>query len=224
MSANDVLRLLRNSRIVEQAISEFETDIVSTIRFGSERADDYYGAGAVGHPPYFTRTERPRFIRSYYQLWGLTIMATPAEWQPRLESMTLKQLSRLYGMSMFPEGTVSIRLDGVRKGRQRDAMPLPPHLEAGLDMDLILNDEPFDWRVALKGEVRKHLADAYQRTHGQDLGLMWAGTQQGGSGDFTGMWDHRQPFLKKIFRGRYSKGPPYRKVLHLELWDSSGEE
>lgn len=63
--------------------------------------EEYYGPGARQHPPNLTQTERPRFIRSYYQLWGM-LKINEAEWQTRLESMKLKEHCHLYEMSQLP--------------------------------------------------------------------------------------------------------------------------
>lgn len=51
-----------------------------------------------GRPPCLTRTERPRFIRSHYQVWSL-MRLDPASRQQRLKSMTLKQLYTVYDVA-----------------------------------------------------------------------------------------------------------------------------
>ncbi|KAL8895446.1 MAG: hypothetical protein Q9207_008168 [Kuettlingeria erythrocarpa] len=208
ISAQDVLRLMRNSRMIEQAISEFEAHIVTRVRCGGERADDYYGAGAVRHPPYLTRTERPRFIRSYYQLWGLMRLETAAERQTRLESRTLKQLIHLYEMSMLPSTMALLR--------PRDAQ---------LDTLSVIEREPVERRVALERQILKHLEEVYQRIHGKDLIYIWVHAPEEGYGNFIAIWDHFQPSLKEVVCGRRSKEPPYRFFLDLDLWEHrSGEE
>ncbi|KAL8918372.1 MAG: hypothetical protein Q9208_007391 [Pyrenodesmia sp. 3 TL-2023] len=208
ISAEHVLRLMRNSRMVEQAIPEFEAHIVSRVRCGGERADDYYGAGATRHPPHLTRTERPRFIRSYYQLWGLIRLKTPVEWQARLESMTLKQLFHLYEMSMLPSTMTFLR--------RRDGQ---------LDTVSVIDREPVERRVALERQILKHLEEVYRRIHGKDLIHIWVHAPEEGYGNFIAMWDHFQPSLKEVVCGRRSEEPPYRFFLDLDLWeDSSGEE
>lgn len=215
ISADDVLRLIRNSRIVEKAISQFETQIVSRVKRDAPETEEYYGAG-VHHPPYLTRTERPRFIRSYYELWGLMRLRTAAEWQAKLEPMTLKQLFHLYEMSMLP--------DTIGRGRGEGVVPFPSRPETRLDT-IFIDHESVERRVALERQILKHLEDVYRRTHGKNLIRIWVHAPQEGYGDFIAMWDHFQPSLKEVVCGRRSKEPPYRFFLDLNLWeDSSGEE
>lgn len=66
LSAKDVLCILRNSHLVENAILEFEKEVFNknTEMFGVHRPD-------ARDPPRITHNERPRFTRSFYQLWGI---------------------------------------------------------------------------------------------------------------------------------------------------------
>ena len=61
-----------------------------------------YGSEALRHPPYLTKTERPRFIRAYYQLWGFMIIPQTV-WQARIESMRLKELYHLCDISKLTQ-------------------------------------------------------------------------------------------------------------------------
>ncbi|KAL8981332.1 MAG: hypothetical protein Q9205_003851 [Flavoplaca limonia] len=103
-SAKNVHQMLRNQSMVYKAIAQFESDIVSKVRTGGLRAEEYYGPGIDGHPPYLTRTERRRFIRSYYQLWGLLKLDNLQQRQSRLHSVSLKQLLYLCEMCWLPNG------------------------------------------------------------------------------------------------------------------------
>ena len=49
------------------------------------------GQGAHQHPSTLTCTERPRFIRSSYTLWGMMKLNDAFKWRSKLESMILKQ-------------------------------------------------------------------------------------------------------------------------------------
>lgn len=102
ISAKDVVKMLRNKRVLDAATQQFESEIVGRVKARGHRTEDYYGAGALQHPPYLTRTERTRFIRAYYLFWGL-MMSDHAEWQSRLQSMSLKRLIQLCEISWLPE-------------------------------------------------------------------------------------------------------------------------
>jgi len=109
LSVSHVLRLLRNVQVVEKAISEFNREIVCNARIapGPETGKCYYEGTTVPrsnrwrHPPCLTATERPRFIRAYYQFWSLLIRRDPALQRQRLESLTLKELYRMWEIPLL---------------------------------------------------------------------------------------------------------------------------
>ncbi|KAL8718020.1 MAG: hypothetical protein Q9225_004806 [Loekoesia sp. 1 TL-2023] len=214
LSATDIVCILKNARIVDKALAQFESQIVSRVKTLGHRAEDYYGDGVVRHPPHLTRTERPRFISSYYQLWALLKINNVAVWEARLASMTLKQLFHLYEMSKLPQSF----------GQGEEVVPPPRHPDAEAGTIFAINYGTSKERVVLIRLVLKHLEEAYRRTHGKDLQPIWAYAGEEGSEDFIAMWDHWQPSLKEVICGRRANEPPYRKVLDLELWeDSSGD-
>lgn len=55
-----------------------------------------------GHPPTMTRTERLRFIRTYYQLWSLLSLCSQQQRQRMDQITSLKQLYLLREMCMLP--------------------------------------------------------------------------------------------------------------------------
>lgn len=207
LSVTDVVCILKNARIINKAVAQFESQIVSRVRMVGHRAEDYYGDGAVRHPSHLTRTERPRFISSYYQLWGLLEINNVAVWDAKLASMTLKQLFHLYEMSKLPQSI----------GRGEEVVQPPRHSDAEAEPIFAINYAASKERIVLERLVLKHLEETYRRTHGKDLQPIEAYAGEEGSGDFIAMWDHWQPSLKEVIRGRRSNKPPYRKVLDLEL-------
>ncbi|KAI4150865.1 MAG: hypothetical protein L6R39_002145 [Caloplaca ligustica] len=215
LSAEDVVRMVKYSRFVEDAIALFETKVVSRVKTRGHRSEEYYGPGAVGHPPHLTRTERPRFISAYYRLWGLMKSKDAAERQSRLESMTLKQLVHLYELSTLPY-SIGSGGEAIMPPRDPDAEPGPIFATSHRTLRV--------W-AALERQILAHLDQIYQHIHGTKLNPIWANAGNKGLIGFLTIWDHWQPSLKEFICGRRRKEPPYRKVLHLELWeDSSGEE
>lgn len=199
LSAEDVRRLVRNSWAVGKSISEFERNVVCKVRSmslseslgegntilifspaGPWDAEKCYGAQR--HPPYLTRTERPRFIRSYYQLWSLMKLDT-AKWRSRLEAASLKQLMLLYEMSNLTQS--------IEPGEGRSDPELQHHTSFRRS----------DKRIELSREIRKHMDDRYRCIHDQELDDPWVLAKSDGYLNFIVMWDHwQQPFKDLIWR------------------------
>ncbi|KAJ5570015.1 uncharacterized protein N7459_009445 [Penicillium hispanicum] len=92
----DLLRLRRNSRMVEKAINVFDRDITPHIRIPTTDIDDEFYGGKP-RPLHLTPTERHRFTRSYYQVWSLFLLDRPSR-QQRYRSMLLKHLYVVFEM------------------------------------------------------------------------------------------------------------------------------
>ena len=210
-TVSDVARLMQNMQVVDAAILQFESKIVSKVRARGHRTEDYYGAGARRHPPYLTRTERPRFIRSYYRFWGLLTIDDPVERQARLQSMSLKQLIYLCEISWLPKG--------MGPGEEAIQSPVNPGVARG--------PEPakrYQARRALSKLVMEQTELVYRRIYGQDMEAIWVIAMDEGYDAFLVMWDHWQSSLLDVVCSRRSKEPPYNKGFHMELWEESSEE
>lgn len=204
-SASNVHHMIKIQHVVDKAIARFESDIVSKVRTHGLRAEEYYGPGIDSHPPYLTRTERPRFIRSYYRLWGLLSIENVERRQARLQSLSLKQLLYLCEISWLPHGM----------GPGEDVNP-----ETGA----MILQQRIQEREKLSKWILEHTESTYRRIHGQDMELIWVIAMDEGYGDFLVMWDHWHSSLKEFVCGRWAKEPPYKKELHLELWEESPNE
>ena len=172
-----------------------------------------YGAGARGHPPALTRTERPRFISTYYTLWGL-MKLDASKWESKLEQMTSQQLYYLHEMTKL---TQSI-------GRE-EVVPSPLFPDEPPDSVHSINSGRSDKRIALEERVWQQIQDNSQRIFSQDAlypdgyakheGFMW----------FVVMWDHWQPSLKDMVLhhsiSSIRLSPDDEKKY---LWDDSPEE
>lgn len=202
---SNVHQMMRNQSMVYKAITLFESEIVSEVRTRGLRAEEYYGPGIYGHPPYLTRTERRRFIRSYYQLWGLLELDNLQQRQSRLHSVSLKQLLYLCEMSWLP--------NGMGPGEDVDSQRRPA-----------IYQERVQARQELSKWILEHTESTYRRIHGQDMGLIWVNAMDEGYGDFLLMWDHWQKSLKEVVCGRRTREPPYKREMYLELWEDSPDE
>lgn len=165
------------------------------------------------HSPHLTRTERRRFIRSYYQLWGLMRLDRP-EWHSKLEPLTLKQLYQVYEMSIL---TQSIgREEVVPAPRYPDAEPYSPRA---------INEGRSEKRIALGECICRHLLSTYQRIHKEDAQLVGAYSLYEGSLGFIVMWDHWQSSLMEIVCRRRPKDRSSRPDFEKRyLWDDSSDE
>ena len=232
LSALGVRRIMRNAQIIEKAIKQFEEEIVCkvkskqnptktkkdnlkmlTVHFtaGGLPSAQYYGKGQ-GHPPYLTRSERRRFIRTYYQLWGM-LKLDHAESQKRLESMTVKQLYHLCEMCRLPQsiGNEEV-LPAQAKGKDLAKIRMvergrPPH------------------RNALRERAWHCLGQKYERIHDEDADEPWFEAKHEGYLDWIVLWDHWQPPLRALVMCQRGMMPPdIRSDLERELWDDSSDE
>ncbi|KAG7001885.1 hypothetical protein G7Y79_00030g064180 [Physcia stellaris] len=213
-SVRHVSQMLKNQNAIFKAIREFESQIVSRVKARGHRTEDYYGPGAQRHPPYLTRTERPRFIRSYYHLWGLLMIKDPVKRQARMHSMSLKQLLYLCEISWLP--------DGMGPGEEVTSSTRDRAVDPESKTEAY--QERIQAREALSKEILELTKLTYQHIHGQDMELIWVIAMDEGYSDFLVMWDHWRSSLQDVVCGRRSKEPPYKKYFHWELWEESSDE
>ncbi|KAJ5105831.1 hypothetical protein NUU61_003178 [Penicillium alfredii] len=210
LSALGVRRMIRNAHIIEKAIQQFEKEVVCKVKTGGLPAAPFYGKGQ-GHPPFLTRSERRRFIRTYYQLWGM-LKLDHAESQRRLESMTVKQLYHLCEMCRLPQ---SIGHEEV----------LPAEAE-GKNLEnthLVERGRPPDRDVLLE-RAWHCLEQTYVRVHDEDADEPWLEAKYEGYLWWIVIWDHWQPSLKALALCHRGMGPPTRLDIEKELWDESSDE
>ncbi|KAL8996352.1 MAG: hypothetical protein Q9169_004118 [Polycauliona sp. 2 TL-2023] len=209
-SAKDVMRIMRNKHAVEKAIVGFEREIVRHVKTRGIRAADYYGADALVHPPYLTRTERARVIRSYYTLWGLLSVDGAMERRAKLKYTSLKNLLYLCEMSKLP--------DGLGPGER-----VPSSLGGKFASTSETDKQRIEERGALSGIILETTNQTYRDIHGYEMELIWVMAMDEGFGDFLVIWDHWRSSLQEVVCGRRSKEPPYKKHFHWELWEDSDD-
>ena len=193
------------------------TTLISSEATGvpTEILEKYYGPGARRHPPSLTRTERLRFTRSYYQLWGL-MKLDPAKWQSRFESMTLKKLYEVHEISKIWQ---SIGREEVRPAhRFPDARP---------GSFSAINTARSKERVALSEKIWQYIEQIFQRFYNREADTVWMPDDlYEGTHGFIVMWDHWQPSQKFLLCGRRridpsTPRPPFEKQY---IWEDSSDE
>ena len=219
-SVKEVVQLLKNRNVVERAIHMFKHQIRMNYNLREEDPREY---GPIVRPPYLTRIERSRFIRSYYQLWALMKIGEPAEWLARLESMTIKQLLHLMGIA---------RYNGLKNDSQSIS---PPHRE---NFDIISPYSLEDPRSRLElwqwsGLVIQKRLDRYGAVdlQSEDLILQVKNTKLIRQYAFDNEYDNfliisdgYQQIIKKTVRSTRVWKPSSEKGWDWELWEDSSDE
>ncbi|KAF4629368.1 hypothetical protein G7Y89_g8778 [Cudoniella acicularis] len=209
----DVICMLKNAKVVEKAILQFEFEVVRKVNrtfvldslsileksstcisnrkiVDGLSPEELYGLGEKGprgHPLKFASTERPLFIRSYYQLLNL-LTINPLQWQSRLEQMTLNQLHLLHETTRLTTG-----LGG-------DPAAPPPRFQ----------DEEFGFasgwdsgklpkHVVVRRAAWEHINLEYKRVHKKEAKPLAAyGMHEGYRCYYIGFWDHWQRVFREI--------------------------
>ena len=216
LSAEEVLRIVKNSYVIEKAVYQYESKINHKVK-GRGRTLENYDSKTERRKNhiYMTCTERSRFIRTYYQLWGLMKLSGPAKCHSRLESMTMKQLYRLHETCDIPWNI----------GKEEELDPiLKPRIEGQpsvTEMQHAISKE----RRVLKEMTWRHIMEIYSRTHdNNEAPEIATDGMYFGSYTFVTMWDHYQDILKDVVCGYHRKEPPFLKVLNRQLWDDTSDE
>lgn len=137
-----------------------------------------------------------------------------AEWQSRLESMTLKQLYHLCEMSKLTQSV----------GRE-EVVPAPRHPDVPPDSVHAINSGRSEKRVTLEKRTWEHIEHTYQRVHHREAEDPWIHTKHEGYLWFIVMWDHWQACLREVVCGRRPMDPsPDASFEKQYLWDNSSDE
>ena len=165
----------------------------------------YCCSGERGHPPVLTRTERPRFISSYYTIWSMMKLDF-SEWESRLEHMTLKQLYFLHEMTNLTqsigreEAIPNWNTTPINCGRSQKRITLGKRA----------------WRQIQDVSERVLNRDALDpQYHAKNKGFRW----------FVVMWDHYQPRLRDMMVHQWVGA--MRLSLDVQkryLWNEDPEE
>ncbi|GKZ38023.1 hypothetical protein AbraIFM66950_009937 [Aspergillus brasiliensis] len=164
----DLLRLRRNSRMVEKAIEVFDRDITPKIRIPLTSIDDEFYGGKP-RPLHLLPSERHRFTRSYYQFWSLLLLDRPSR-QQRYQRMLLKHLYMVYEMVDLNQ-------------------PIGDELVSSFA------DEK---RCELSQELTDYLHYLYHDIHGVDYIDFSGHSISMRTRGHAAIWDHCQPDFKRI--------------------------
>ncbi|MCJ1476604.1 hypothetical protein MMC13_005270 [Lambiella insularis] len=161
--------------------------------------ENHYGIGERKHPPTLTRTERLQFIRAYYQFWCMMTLDR-TEWQPRFQSMTLKELFHLCEMCKFSQS--------IGKEEVADEQPVLP-----------ICFRRSGERPTLRSRALDHIEQTFQQipNHNPDLYWVYAGVPS--HMYWLVMWDHLQP----VFKGTLCNITPPLEDKE-DLWNDSSDE
>ncbi|KAL8703550.1 MAG: hypothetical protein Q9201_003280 [Fulgogasparrea decipioides] len=208
--------MVRNARIVEQAVLQFEIDNVSRVRLGGASASKFYGEGAVRHPPHLTRTERHRFIRTYYLLWSLMKLNDPVKWHARLESLSLKKLYDLHELCELPENEDKSRCFGTLALHDpMDEVPRSYFLD---------NKTRSAERLALTRMTWDHIEERYRQIYSQEAPAVITYAMDEGWYVYVVMWDHWRDALREIVCNINKPQWVSVKDFHWEHWEESSDE
>ncbi|CAF9935374.1 MAG: hypothetical protein HETSPECPRED_009768 [Heterodermia speciosa] len=217
-SVKEVAQMMKNRITVESAIRAFETD--TNGRRTVLNREDPNDFTVIRQPVPLTRTERSRFTRSYYQLWGVMTIDDPAELEARLQSMTTKELLHLRGMTCLIRSRELIwrsQCDNVETNSQY-------HLEAPISKWRLW--EMRDTSAKMSGaEIRRRLRGYHNISPNSEDMLMirnYAFDERYFGYHF--LYDRHQTRVKDAVCRKRSKKPIFEKETHWELWDGSSDE
>lgn len=175
-------------------------------------AADYYGPAARRHPSYLTPTERSRFIRSYYQIWGL-LQTNPQNWPKKLEAIRLKDLYLRFEMSKLNQSF----------GLEEEIPPFPdPQPRPGSFH--AINRRFSKKREALSEMIWRDIEETHLKGEASDLWVVYVKTE--GYLNFLVIWDHWQYNLKSIActQGSRDENPEVGSAKESFWEDSSDAE
>lgn len=187
------------------------------IKVDGYSASQYYGAGARRHPFTLTRTERRRFIRSYYGLWGMLQSKNSSKWSSKLESLTLKQLYRLHEMTKLTQS--------IGQGEER--VPPPVYPDEPPDSVHSINSGQSEERLALSDQIWQHIQQISQRVFHQDAPAPSVFAKHEGFMGFVVLWDHWQESFKDLVCHESTVSPALKPSPTFEkqyIWDDSSDE
>ena len=215
-SAKHVVQMMRNRSVVERAICTFEHQIVHRVESRSSRAEDYHGLGPLLHSPSLARTERSRFTRSYYQLWGMMQFTEFAKLETTLRSLTIKQLLHLQAIASSHNLT---RGHQLILGSQRECFDINSvfSLEdpiSGISI-LELMETEIDRRIYRYDNMNPK---------NENTGIIKHYAFGDGHYDFLIIWDNYQAPIKHAVRNTRVKNLDSEKGWDWEVWEESSDE
>ena len=174
--------------------------------------EKFYGTGAQNHPPTLTRTERTRFIRSYYSVWSLMGIDC-SEWGSRLEVMTSQELYHLDEMT------------GLRDSIGMEEIVPPPNLPLPPDSFHSIDDSLGQKRSDLAQRIWEQIQRISWRIFKDDALCISVYAKHEGVYPFVALWDHWQPSLKDVVcHESRSAIKPSLAVRKQYLWNDEFDE
>ena len=173
----------------------------------------FYGGGP--RPPHLTPTERPRFIRIVYRLWGLFLLNSGEARHQRLKRYKMKDLLSLedIGPGYNPQPIDIITSVIMAEEKQPSAISLTiPKIDRNIYVDEVLDKV----RDAVDDAAQYAYGCSRQEFHGWDEGGWWRGP--------ISLVDDCRPIFKDILVNAEDTGGE-RLVPVDEVWyDTSDGE
>lgn len=178
---------------------------------------EYYGVRNRRRDlPRLTRTERPRFIRAYYQLWSMLEIHVAA-WPARLETMTLRQLFYLCEMTKLLQHIGSEEMQASQPGSS-----------SRNTSHAMFDHRPSEKRAALGKKIWEHIECINRRVWHDDRMPQpepwYCPTEGEGYLHHIVLWDHWQGELKKMVCKPLRKDRPAPEFERQYLWEECSEE
>ena len=164
------------------------------------------------HPPYLTRTERHRFIRSYYGLWGLMTLEQ-SSLESDLQKLSQKRLRLLHEMTILPQS-----MGGVEKRPPTDCPDADSHSFRAI------NQSCSPKRRELEQVVATHIEQRHWEVHGEQPDWPIGYALEEGFLVWVVLWDHWQESLKWIVCCRHGYGTPPCLRKDWSLWEESSDD
>jgi hypothetical protein len=166
------------------------------------------------HPPYLTKTERPRFIRAYYRIWSIMLLEVNSRPQ-RLSTLTLRQLHRTVEMAQLP-APLGDEIGPDFKYQPGELYDIPRE-----------RSEYFSVMLDFSREMHKRVhplpirisPDFQQVAHEGEI------NHEGHRG-FVTLFDHFQMSFKNLLAGGVMKTYPleYAELMRNVIWGESEDE
>ncbi|KAF2670775.1 hypothetical protein BT63DRAFT_423070 [Microthyrium microscopicum] len=196
MSKDATIKILKNAKVVRDAIGEFESNIVPHVQCGRDTSETYSPPNQ--HPPQLTNDERCRFTRAYYQMWSFLVL-TPSSLQDRMQVTSLQQLYYLLEMADFENF-------GVERGTWPNMAPwlrYPWYPGADFDDGSVLashlwaQDGGFNLHE-LKMSIQREMDRKYQALYRKNAPIVFSEGWENGARNFYALWDHGQEVLDRV--------------------------
>lgn len=156
-----------------------------------------------------TPSERRRFVRSYYRIWGL-LKVDSSEWQSRLDALPLRELYYLWEMTKLFQNVGGD--EPLHESRHWNGHPL------------MRREARSDKRAELEKTVWAHIDQTYHNLYDSSAEYPWITLKESGYMYFQVMWDYWQSTLKYIVCQQNGWRNGIQAYVREEQWNDSEDD